>query len=82
MKKHLGKVSFAFLITIFIFYASIVGKEVNHTFVYFIALIVFVLSVISALLSEKGRWKTIALTSIILVFVSVSLILASAFFIF
>lgn len=67
MKKHFGKLSILFLLADILFVLSIHGKYINHTFAYVTILILFLLSVLSALYSS-GVWKKITLTLLSILF--------------
>jgi hypothetical protein len=66
LRKHLGKVSFALLILTFIVLAFGYGK-IRGDIGTAILIIGVGLSLITALISEKGRWKTISISIISIV---------------
>ncbi len=70
MKKHLGKLSILFLLADILFVLSIHGKYINQSLAYVTILILFLLSVLSALYSE-GVWKKITLTLLSIIFLVV-----------
>jgi hypothetical protein len=78
LRKHLGKVSFALLILTFIVLAFGYGK-IRGDIGTGILIIGVGLSLITALISEKGRWKTITI-SIVSIVIGVYAFLIIAFF--
>jgi uncharacterized membrane protein len=77
----LGKASFTLLILTFIMMFIAVGRVRGDTG-NIMLVIGLVSSLILALFSEKGRWKTITITSLILVFIYGMLMSIAAFFTF
>jgi 4-amino-4-deoxy-L-arabinose transferase-like glycosyltransferase len=66
LRKRLGKVSIALLILTFIVFAFGVGK-IRGDIGTAILIIGVGLSLITALISEKGRWKTISISIVSIV---------------
>lgn len=78
MRKHLAKASIALLILTFIVLAFGYGK-IRGDIGTAILIIGVGLSLITALISEKGRWKTISI-SIVSIVIGVYAFLTIAFF--
>ncbi|WP_027409364.1 hypothetical protein [Anoxybacteroides tepidamans] len=82
MRKHLGKVSIALLILTHIVLAFGYGK-IRGDIGTGILIIGVGLSLITALISEKGRWKTISISIVsIVIGVYVFMIIVSIFIFF
>jgi hypothetical protein len=80
LRKHLGKVSFALLILTFIVLAFVYdNSKIRGDIGTGILIIGVGLSLITALISEKGRWKTITII-IVSIVIGVYAFLIIAFF--
>ncbi|MDM5196717.1 hypothetical protein QUF79_01270 [Fictibacillus enclensis] len=79
MRKHFGKISFAFLILTFVFYFRVpTNNNYSSTTINTWLLIGLALTLIFAFLSPKNIWKRIVLT-VIAVAIVIFLFIAIAF---
>lgn len=72
MKKHAGILSVVFVIISFIPFFLALFPEAFSEYLFLISVISYFLAVIFALIAERGLWKTVAIT--ILAIMTVSLI--------